>query len=258
MKKNEEQLARLSARLKEASRVTLSDTTEWLGVSESTARRLFVKLEQAGQAIRVYGGIARIPDVAGEYSYDLVENRLLAQKKRIASAAVEEILAADHVFLDSGSTVYQVSCALSEAVTSGRDVHVQMFTNSLKNMEALVGTVPVQLVGGQYRDHRRDFCGFLAETVLSQLNFDLCVLGADGVRVDSGLMTTDFDTARLNAQAIARSRRKVVVADASKFKLSALVRYAKIDQIDRIITDTGLGIEDLRAFEAAGVQVDCV
>ena len=45
------------ARLILQGNMSVQDTVSYLGVSESTARRFFSKLEKEGKAIRYYGGI---------------------------------------------------------------------------------------------------------------------------------------------------------------------------------------------------------
>lgn len=258
MKKGEAHLQQLTATLQQKSRISLVEASAMLGVSESTARRLFNRMEQSGQALRIHGGLTRLPDVTREYSYDLVENRVLEQKKRIAVQAVEELLRAHHVYLDSGSTVFQVSRALADAVKGGAQTELTVFTNSLKNLEALSPCMSVHLIGGRYRAHRRDFCGFLAESGLQQLHFDLCVLGADGIKPECGLTTTDFETARMNSLAIEHAQRALVVADASKFDVCALVCYAQTGQVHRILTDQAADARVVEQIRQLGVAVDCV
>ena len=58
MKKDRE--LELLARLAIVQRLSVADAVELLGVSESTARRIFAKLEKDGRAIRTHGGIRSI------------------------------------------------------------------------------------------------------------------------------------------------------------------------------------------------------
>ena len=237
MGKRADQAGRLMEALGERERLTLKEAAALLSASESTTRRMFAYLEAQGKALRVHGALIRLPDTTREYSYDLVEKRFAEQKKRLAREAVEEILPARCVYLDSGSTLFQVSAALRERLAERPAQELRVFTNSLKNLEVLSGVLPVQLIGGEYRPNRRDFYGFLAEEALARLHFDLCVLGADGIDEKNGLTTTDFETARLNALAIGQSARRLVVADSSKFSTCALVSYGPLSAVDRIITE---------------------
>ena len=47
----------------------------------------------------------------------------------------------------------------------------------------------------------------------------------------------------------------VVVAESSKFLNKALVRYATLDQIDALVTDTGLSDTDRKNLEDNGIKI---
>ena len=253
MERTEKQLKELAAYLQEASRISLAETQQLLGVSESTARRLFSKMQSEGNAIRVHGGLQSIP-VQGrqEYNYPSMEALRLPQKKRIARAAIAEIDDARTLFLDSGSTVYQFSVCLAEWLRAGKRNPVSVFTNSFKNLQALTGLANIQFIGGQYRENRQDCCGYLAEMALQSLNFDLCVLGADGCNPEGGVSCTDMETARLGQIAVKHSRKRVVLVDASKFRKDALITYARMEEINGIITDCELDDETAAFVQQKG------
>ena len=110
----------------------------------------------------------------------------------------------------------------------------------------------IQFIGGQYRENRQDCCGYLAEMALQSLNFDLCVLGADGCNPEGGVSCTDMETARLGQIAVKHSRKRVVLADASKFRKDALITYARMEEINGIITDCELDDETAAFVQQKG------
>ena len=258
MGKIEKQMQELNAYLKEATRISLAETEELLGVSESTARRMFARMEAQSRAIRIHGGLQLLPEAKPEYNYPSMEARRIPQKKRIGRAAVECIGDARTLFLDSGSTMYQFSLCLAEWLRAGRKDMVSVFTNSLKNLQALSGLVNIQFIGGKYREHRQDCCGFLAEGALQGLNFDLCFLGGDGCTVDQGISCTDMETARLGQIAVSRSQKKVVLLDSTKFQRGALVSYARLEELDMVLSDTELDPEIAKQIRAKGPDVRLV
>ncbi len=238
--KIERQLIQMEGYLRDSPKMSLLDARTLLDVSDSTARRLFVRLEERGSAIRVHGGVQSIPKSRPEYSYPCMESRRLAQKKRIARAAIDLIGPSRIIFLDSGSTVYQLSLCIADWLRAGRRETIRLFTNSVKNLQALSGLAEIQFIGGKYREHRQDCCGFLAEEALKELNFDLCFLGADGCDIDQGVSCTDMETARLGSLAVDRSRRRIVLMDSEKFRAGALFTYAPMEKLDAVISDTEL------------------
>lgn len=256
MRKTEKQLQELTEYLKDAPRISLAETRQLLDVSESTARRLFARMETVGNAIRVHGGLQSIP-VEGrqEYNYPSMEALRLPQKKRIARAAIDEIGDARTLFLDSGSTVYQFSVCLAEWLRAGRRDQVSVFTNSFKSLQALSGLTNIQFIGGRYRENRQDCCGYLAEMALQGLNFDMCVLGADGCNSEVGVSCTDMETARLGQIAVQHSQKRVVLVDASKFTKDALITYAHMEEINGIITDKELDDTTAAIIRGKGAAV---
>ena len=60
----------LMTRLSLVQRVSLAEAMELLSISESTARRLFAKLEQNGFAIRTHGGIQSVSRAMTRYSFE--------------------------------------------------------------------------------------------------------------------------------------------------------------------------------------------
>lgn len=256
MKKVDYNLAILSDYLNANSRITLSEASMQLNVSESTARRLFTRLEQEGKAIRIHGGIQQIPEIVQEYSFDQAEVTRLSEKKRIASVAIKEIGDATSIYLDSGSTCLQVSLALAKAIRDGEvSDKIVVFTNSLRNVAALTGSVQLNLIGGRYREYRRDFCGFLTEDALRKLNFDICIIGTDGCKPGAGLTVTEFESAKMSEIIIERSSKKILVADSSKFNTKAMLKYAPVSVVEKIYTDTGLSEDVVEYYYEQGVEI---
>ena len=51
------------------------------------------------------------------------------------------------------------------------------------------------------------------------------------------------------------SGETIVIADSSKLGVNSLVRMCGIDQISRLITDSGITKQQMDEFESAGVKV---
>jgi hypothetical protein len=49
-------------------------------------------------------------------------------------------------------------------------MNIRVYTNSLANFEILSSKVPVTLIGGEYRSHRKDFAGYVAEVALEKIH----------------------------------------------------------------------------------------
>lgn len=240
MKNEREQ--ELISRLSIVQKLSLAEAMELLGISESTARRMFSKLEADGIAIRTHGGIQTANKAMTLYSFEYGARTNIEKKRAIGREACKYLEDGDVVFCDSGTTI---QCMCAELIYRIRrdKLNIRVYTNSLANLELLSPYLQVNLVGGEYRDNRKDFCGFLSEQALAGVYFTKCFVGADGCSEDFVFTTTDFETARMNQIAMKNSGQIFMLADSSKFRNSSHVAYVPAERIHTIVTDSELPAE---------------
>lgn len=256
MKKTERSEHEIMEYLKVAKSITLAQAQDLLHASVSTVRRAFIRLEERGQVLRRYGGVVLNTENDNyDYSYDAVETRLVEQKRRIGRAAVAYVTDGDMLYLDSGTTIAHFARALAESISEGKLRNITVFTNSLVNLNVLAECCRVNLIGGEYRAARRDFCGYIAEEAVKQLHFTRCFLGADGYSPQRGFTATDFYTARLNELALAASDERIILADSSKLSLSSVIGFSRQSPIDRLITEQAPEASVAARFAQEGTQI---
>jgi DeoR family fructose operon transcriptional repressor len=244
----------LMAHLAVAQKLSLGEAMQILNVSESTARRMFMKLEEDGLAIRTHGGIQCINRAMTLYSFEDGARTNTRRKMAIARQACRFLEDGDVLFCDSGTTI-QCFCAEMVNYVKEKNINVKVYTNSLANLELLSPHITVTLLGGEYRANRKDFCGYLTERALSRLYFSKSFVGADGCKQVKVFTTTDFETASMNEIAMRNSDRVVLLADSSKFSIVTHVAYAPLDTLHTIITDSGVSPDVKTRLEHSGVQV---
>ena len=238
MKKCERQEQAVMELLKAKRKLTLTEAMEILNVSESTVRRIFIRLEDSGAAVRNYGGIQLIGDHTSlEYLYEEEEGQFVEQKRAIGTCAAGLVENGDILYLDAGTTIAHLCMALTERLAHRELTDISVFTNSLVNLEILSRHITVNIIGGEYRANRRDFCGYLSEELLGKLHFTKCFLGADGFHPQNGFTATDFHTARLNETAIRNADQRFVVTDSRKFATTSMISYSRDQRIDTVITN---------------------
>lgn len=252
MKNQREQ--NLMNRLRLEGKLDLAEVVDFLNISESTARRLFARLESEGKIIRVHGGIQLPGNMGLEYSFEQVARSRIEEKNAIARRAFDLLSEEEIIFCDAGTTVLCFCMELAARIGE-RAEKIRVYTNSLANFEVLSPHVPITLVGGEYRPHRKDFSGYLAELSLSRLHFTKCFLGTDGCDMKQFFTTTDFDTARMDETAIRNSNETIILCDSGKFSSCAQIGYADFSDVDKIVTDTGTGRSVCGKLEAFGIEV---
>lgn len=255
MKQDREQ--ELMTRLSIVQKLSLAEAMELLGISESTARRMFSKLERDGFAIRTHGGVQCVNHAMTLYSFEYGSRTNIEKKTAIAREACKLLEDGDVVFCDSGTTI---QCLCAEMVYRFRQekMNIKVYTNSLANLELLSPCLAVNLVGGEYRANRKDFCGYLTDQALQGLYFTKSFVGADGCMQGRQFTTTDFETARMNEIAMRNSERSIMLVDSSKFSCSSHVAYAPVQNLHTIITDSGIDSETLAQLKRSNARVICV
>lgn len=243
--------------LNSSGTVTTENAANELGVSESTIRRLFNELEERGDVIRIYGGVTSANKEQIEYYFENLQMVHAEEKRRIGDRASQFVNSGDTLFIDSGTTAQQVALGLSKRLKSKEIGNIQVFTNSMINVEILADYCDVNLLGGLYRSKRKDFCGYITDVVLDVISFDKSFIGADAVFVDfdGGASATDIFTAQINKKVVSRTKENYVIADATKFNKRSLVQYVSMNQINTIITDTYFPDEMIESVEKLGPRL---
>lgn len=101
--------------LKKYGRLTVLDMSEYLNVSQATIRRDLKELQKQGVIRRTHGGaVLNGISTTFEYQYHDKVAMMMDEKERIAIQAALEIEDGDAVFLDSGTTTYQIAQHLQE------------------------------------------------------------------------------------------------------------------------------------------------
>lgn len=244
----------LMSQLRMKGKVGLAEAVERLQISESTARRLFTRMEKAGKVIRVHGGIQLLGNNLTEYSFERLSRNNMEEKEAIAEKACQLLEDGDIIFCDTGTTV-SCFCIKLLQLLEENSLNIRVYTNSLANFEILSPKVPVTLIGGEYRSHRKDFIGYVAEVALEKIHFTKCFLGTDGCDGKNFFTTMDFDTARLGKIVINNSKEVNILCTSGKFAVQAQVGYASFRDVNRVITDEGLTEKSQGQLEEAGIQV---
>lgn len=228
--------------------VALADS---LRVTPETIRRDLTALERMGLVRRVHGGALPVERAEAEPTVAMRLGKAGAAKRRIAARAIEQIPRGGTVLLDSGTTTQAIADLLPA------DLDVTIVTNSFTIAAGLHANpgVTLLLLGGRVRRRTGAAVGVWLEQALSDLCLDVAFLGTNGYSLAGGLTTPDLVEGAAKRAMVAATRRAIVVADSSKAGQVQLDRFAQIEQLAMLITDTGLDDETAEQIDAAGADV---
>ena len=246
----QERLTRIRKLVRQHRRMTFADVQKHIDVSPATLRRDLSELEQAGDLIRVHGGILDPAYARSEVSFDERVMRQRAAKLAIAQAASALVPTGATVLIDAGSTCLEAGRALL-----GRS-DVKLITHSVALLQAsLLGEASVICLGGELRKVSGALIGGGALGALSALHADIAFIGASGLEPEGGCSTTDLSETEMKRALLARAGRKVLLADASKWGSASTVRFAAWRELDDWIVDELPPRAELAALKKDGVRV---
>ncbi len=231
--------------------MAVSELSDRLHVAPETVRRDLADLEKQGLVHRVHGGALPADRIGFEGTVRSRAEQNQPQKVRIAVRAQAEMRGAEVIFLDEGSTAVMVARALDP------ERPLTVVTGSIPVVTALEGhpRVSVILLGGPVRAGSLAAAGSWPARMLAELVVDVAFLGTNGITAQRGLTCPDLAVATVKRAAVATARRRVLLADATKFGRDSFAVFAKVTEMDLIITESVVNKSVLESIRRQGVQV---
>jgi DeoR family fructose operon transcriptional repressor len=234
-------------------RLSVAELAETFAVTTETVRRDLSTLERIGLVRRMHGGAVPASSLtvieAGLLERDQVNP---GAKDAIAAAAVKLLPPPGSVIvLDAGSTTARLAGVLP------RDHRLTVVTHAVPVAARLAGLpqIELHLLPGRVRTKTQAAVGADTVAALADLRADVSFVATNGISTTYGLTTPDRDEAATKRAIVAAGRRVVVVADSSKVGVENAQRFASLDDLDVLVTDTGIEDEDRAALEKTGLEV---
>ncbi|MBN1676125.1 MAG: DeoR/GlpR transcriptional regulator [Kiritimatiellae bacterium] len=246
----EERRIRILERLKREQKITVVELCDAFGVSSATIRTDLRELQRRGLLVRTHGGAIEKTKTGFELDSENKRVRHLAEKQRIAEAALDLVEDGDTLLVDTGTTTLE----LAKRLSARRDLTI--VTNDIEIARILeeIESAKILFMGGMLR--RRFHCtvGLQGRDMLAGVMVDKAFMGANSVSVRDGAGTPDISQAETKKSMIAISNKVVILCDHSKIGQVSFARFATLEQIDTIVTDR-IERPDKDLFEESGVEV---
>ena len=228
----QERQTKILALIGKRQRLKFGELQDLTGCSPATLRRDLEFLEKQDLVVRVHGGVLHPQAAADEPSLVQKSRTAVAAKQRIAEVVTKLVPDGATVFIDSGTTCLEVARLLRQRAS------LTIITNSLP---VVAGHAQFQarliVVGGEHRAISGALVGNLATGSLSRLRADFAVIGASGLDPKAGPGTTELLEKDVKEGWLARSRRRVLACDATKWGSAATVCFAGWDKWTDFVTD---------------------
>ena len=233
-------------------KATVAELCDMFHVSSATIRNDLRDLETAGLLVHTHGG-AMVKSKTG-MEQDMTQRGVqhLAEKRRIADAALRLVEDGDTIILDTGSTTMELALLL------GRKRDITVVTNDLAIALALENapTVRVVFMGGIVRRnyHCTVIYGSAGRDILAGLSVDKAFMALNSFSLDKGASTPDINHAETKKLMMSIAAKVIMLFDSSKMGRSSFALFAPLESIDTIVTDA-IGASERARLEEIGIDV---
>ena len=216
---------------REKESVTVTQLQKELGVSVATIRRDLQEMDDLNLLIRFHGGAKMDTTQYNEPSMLIKTARHKEEKKRIGLLAARQIKDNQMVYLDAGSTTYEI-------IPFIKAKNITIVTPGIPHIE-LLGKAGISTIalGGYVYWNTQSIIGHPAMKQLENLYFDIAFIGTNGIHEQSGFSTSNELEASTKSLAMEHAHNSFVVCDRTKFNQLRPVKFASLDQAT-IITDS--------------------
>ena len=233
--KGQHRLDKIVAYLKNHTLVTVEQLVDAVDASPATIRRDLIKLDEQGVISRSHGGVALRRFEAAQPTTNEKQLRSPAEKRAIARFAASMARAGDAVVLDAGTTMLELAKCLTHlplrVITV--DLHIALFLSEFKQIE-------VTIIGGRIDDSSQSCIGEHGRRLLQNVWPDIAFVSCNGWDLERGITSPTEEKAALKRDLIANARRRVLLADSSKYGAWSLFNVTHLNTLTDIVTDKRL------------------
>ncbi|THJ67143.1 DeoR/GlpR transcriptional regulator [Arthrobacter echini] len=255
----EDRLSRLIDFVIDEGSVHVEKVMERFDVSAATARRDLDSLAAQQLIIRTRGG-AMVNSSSGDLPLRYRTVHRWREKASIARKVADLISPGDVVAFNGGTTTTSAAQELGVRVAGDArfdDTLTTVVTNAVNIANDLMVRTQLRIVvtGGVAQGRSYELIGPLASLMLPHICIDTLFLGISALDLEHGLFTHHEGEAAVNAEMAAMARRTVVLADSSKIGTTAFARICRLEEVEVLVTDSGVKDSAVTALEASGVTL---
>ncbi|MFM2625804.1 DeoR/GlpR family DNA-binding transcription regulator [Vibrio owensii] len=237
--------------VKKHTHATIQELVDITSSSSATIRRDVNKLAETGMVYRYRGGISygrslnRQPTTAEKQDENLLAKRL------IGKAATRYIKDGMTVFLDAGTTSFEVAKCLvnrPDVTVFTTDLHIACYLSEL-------ATHNVIIAGGNIDNCSQSVVGHFCDALLNNIVPDICFCTCSAFDIEHGVTSPTLEKAMLKQKISELGKLNILMTDSSKFGLVGTHKIGPLSRYDVIITDdeihdsVGDKLDELVIFE---------
>lgn len=230
--------------------VSMEELRGVFGISMNTVRLDVTELVNKGVIRKVYGGVCS-NQKGNLIPFEERQARNIQGKIAAGKAAAKLVKDGDIIYIDSGTTTMYVIDYLGEAN------NVTVLTNNLNaiNRAVPMGSVNVISLPGTLERKTNSFVSADTVRTLEKYNIKKAFMASSGIS-ESGMVTNASPLEyEIKKAAIENSDEIYLLIDSSKYGKSAMLTYANISEMSKVIVDDNAEEGLLALCERKNVEV---
>lgn len=203
-------------------------------VTPQTIRRDLQELSTRGLLRRHHGG-ASIPSSTVNIDYAQRHIEQAAEKERIASAAASLVTSGSSIFMTPGTTVEAAAAAIARSDLTD----LRVVTNSTVAAEILGKnrSIAVCVTGGFWQANNHGLAGPAAVEAAERYRCDIMLTSIGAIDPDGWLLEFRDEEVAVAKAMLANARRRILLADHTKFAKAATCKLARVGEMTFLVTD---------------------
>ena len=230
--------------------VVVLDLAEQFGVTPMTIRRDLSVLEKQGIVTTYYGGASLNEGAASEPSFLLKNRNAQPEKLAIAYEATRRIKEGDSIYIDSGTTCYNIGRFL-------KNMKITVLTNSVRVIETLADKDKIDIILAPGIYSRISEAALSSSTIefFSHHHVNKAFISSQGFDINLGASVPEEVDGKVKASLLSICDEAILLADHTKFGQVFFSIHGLPEDFAEIITDEGIDKETADACRKKGLKL---
>lgn len=230
--------------LTENENATISSLSKLLNVSEMTVRRYLKELEEEELVLGTTNGYVLVDYISTELPFFKKQLVKIDEKKEIAKKAFKFIKPNQRIFLDAGTTTFELAKLLKDV-----NFTLTIGTNDIKSSSFLVDSHHSVLVtGGMIQNNVGSIYGAHTTRFLEEEKFDISFVATEAIH-DGAIYAPTAEKANVKRLMVECGKESCLLVDDSKLDRFSYSKICNLNEFDLIILNDGLSVSSRKYLE---------
>lgn len=233
----------------ERGTATMEELMNTFQISMNTVRLDVAQLVTKGTIKKVYGGVCGVLK-SSLIPFEERQNKNIQRKKAAGEEAAKLVEDGDIIYIDSGTTTMFMMDYLSDRT------NVTVLTNNLNAINRGVQLPDINIIclPGMLERKTNSFVSSDAVHILEKYNIHKAFMASSGISENGTITNSSPLEFEIKKAAIINSREVYLVIDSTKYGKSALLTYASITDVSKVIVDKDADPKLLELCRQYGVE----